>query len=345
MISDIVWERLLPAPFIVLAAALFSAGAIVLLAPLLKRYALATPNARSSHLEPTPQGGGIAVVAATLVATIGGAVLAQTQLGNEAVDLITILAGSTLLLAVVGAIDDVRDLPISVRLVLQTVCVAAVFASLSSDVRIFEHLPLWLERLVLVGGGIYFLNVVNFMDGLDWITVAETVPITSGIAIIGIVGSIPWHATILALALLGATLGFAPFNRPVAKIFLGDVGSLPIGLLIGLLLVLLMAEGHIVAGILLPLYYLSDATLTLARRIVRGERFWQAHRTHYYQRATEGGFSVIEIDARIFAANVCLATLAILSAVASSRLVDAASLALGGSIVGWLMCSFAKGKT
>jgi UDP-N-acetylmuramyl pentapeptide phosphotransferase/UDP-N-acetylglucosamine-1-phosphate transferase len=85
---------------------------------------------------------------------------------------------------------------------------------------------------------------VNFMDGIDWMTVAEVLPVTAGLAILGVLGALPPYGIIAALALFGATLGFAPFNRPVARLFLGDVGSLPLGLLIGWLLLLLAARGH-----------------------------------------------------------------------------------------------------
>ena len=99
-------------------------------------------------------------------------------------------------------------------------------------------LPWWLERALLVLGGLWFVNLVNFMDGIDWMTVAEAVPISAGVVLLGIAGGLPAPAVIVALALLGAMIGFAPFNRPVARLFLGDVGSLPIGLLLGWLLVL-----------------------------------------------------------------------------------------------------------
>ena len=92
-----------------------------------------------------------------------------------------------------------------------------------------------------------------------------------------LLGALAPQAVVVALALGGAMLGFAYFNRPAAKLFLGDVGSLPIGLLLGWLLVLLAGAGHLAAALLLPLYYLADATLTLLRRLSSGERIWQAH--------------------------------------------------------------------
>jgi UDP-N-acetylmuramyl pentapeptide phosphotransferase/UDP-N-acetylglucosamine-1-phosphate transferase len=85
---------------------------------------------------------------------------------------------------------------------------------------------------LLLVGALWFVNLVNFMDGLDWMTVVEVVPITAALSALGLLGILPFQNTIISLALCGATIAFAFFNRPVAKLFLGDVGSLPIGLLL-----------------------------------------------------------------------------------------------------------------
>jgi len=310
------------------------------LRPLLVRYALARPNARSSHVQPTPQGGGIAVVVAALASLWLGAALAGLAGESQ-------LAGLTLaaaILALIGAVDDIRGLgPVS-RLLVQAVAVGVVIATLPSDFRIVPLLPRALEWVLLLVGGVWFVNLVNFMDGIDWMTVAETVPITAGVALLGLTGAVPLSGVLVALALLGATVGFAPFNRPVARLFLGDVGSLPIGLMLGWILMMLESRGHLAAALLLPLYYLADATITLARRLARREAVWQAHRTHFYQRATDGGFAVREIVVRVFVLNIALATLALVSAIEPDLRVDLATLALGGALVAWLLGTFARGK-
>jgi UDP-N-acetylmuramyl pentapeptide phosphotransferase/UDP-N-acetylglucosamine-1-phosphate transferase len=182
------------------------------------------------------------------------------------------------------------------------------------------------------------------MDGIDWMTVAEFVPVGAGLAIIGLLGALPAYAIVIALALCGGLIGFAPFNRPVARIFLGDVGSLPIGLLFGWLLVLVASRGHCIAALVLPLYYLADATLTLLRRIANREDFWQAHRSHFYQRATVRGYSVTEVVARVFAVNLGLVALAVASVIWPGPL--SATIALGGgaALVGWLLVAFERGK-
>jgi UDP-N-acetylmuramyl pentapeptide phosphotransferase/UDP-N-acetylglucosamine-1-phosphate transferase len=205
-------------------------------------------------------------------------------------------------------------------------------------------LPWWIERLLLVIGGLWFVNLVNFMDGLDWMTVAEVVPITAALAMIGAFGLLPPAETIVSLALCGAMIGFAYFNRPVAKLFLGDVGSLPVGLLLGWLLIQLAGHHGLAAAILLPLYYLADSTITLIRRLLNGEPIWQAHRSHFYQRATDRGLTVGQVVAHVFAVNLGLVALAFITLAAPGLMNDLAALVCGAALVGWLLFAFARGQ-
>ena len=327
------------APVSILAGIL-TAGLIVFALPWLKSYALARPNARSSHYQPTPQGGGIAVVVATLVVAWGAVALLPPFAQNHSEQFLTLTAAA-IFLALVGAIDDLRTLPAALRLAVQFIAVGAVIAALPSELQILPVLPWWMERACLVLGGVWLVNLVNFMDGIDWITVAEVVPVTGAIVLLGLSGGIGPLPSLVAAALLGASLGFAPFNRPVAKLFLGDVGSLPIGLLLGWLLLQLAGDGHLAAALILPLYYLADATITLARRVARGEPFWQAHRTHFYQRATDNGFTVPEIVARVFLVNLGLGALALVAVAANRIEVSLAALAASAALVAWLLATFA----
>jgi UDP-N-acetylmuramyl pentapeptide phosphotransferase/UDP-N-acetylglucosamine-1-phosphate transferase len=323
-------------------AAATSAGLILLLRPLLVRYALARPNARSSHKVPTPQGGGIAVIGAALLGVIVGA--AVSAVGLDTVVGLWPLAVGVLLLAITGACDDIFQLPVAPRFVLQFVAVALVLAMLPDGARISSLLPWWLERAALLVVGVYVVNLVNFMDGIDWMTVAEVVPVTAGLWVLALLGALPSPDSIVAVALLGAMLGFAPFNRPVAKFFLGDVGSLPIGLMLFWLLLRLATQGHLVAALLLPLYYLADASVTLLRRLARRENVLQAHRTHFYQRATDLGFSVGDVIARVALVNVALAILAFISVATPSSWAHVATLALGCCAVAALLRHLARGK-
>jgi UDP-N-acetylmuramyl pentapeptide phosphotransferase/UDP-N-acetylglucosamine-1-phosphate transferase len=327
---------------VVAMSAILSAGLIAALRPLLARYALARPNARSSHAIPTPQGGGIAVVAATIA--VSYAAWSFLPAGAAPIMSPAILIAAIVLIALVGVLADIHPIAVAPRLLLQAVTVAAVIYTLPADLRVLPILPWWIERILLVIGGLWFVNLVNFMDGLDWMTVAEVVPITAALAVIGTLGILPAQEVNISLALCGAMIGFAFFNRPVAKLFLGDVGSLPIGLVLGWLLVLVAGNGGRAAAILLPLYYIADSTITLARRMMSGEQVWQAHRSHFYQRATERGFRVIEVVARVFLVNLGLAALALATVVKPGREIDIAALAVGGALVAWLLMAFARGR-
>ena len=324
--------------FAAVAAAMLSAVMTWAIRPLLLQHALAKPNARSSHRVPTPQGAGIAVVGATLVVAATIAAFADTAQLNLPV---AIFAAS-LFMAIVGFADDVKSIPVLPRLMLQAVAVGAILFATPSDVRIVPSCPLWIERGLLLLAGLWFVNLVNFMDGLDWMTAAEVVPITGAMVVLGTLGDFPISATVVAAALCGAMVGFAPFNRPVAKIFLGDVGSLPIGLLLGWCLLQLAWRQQFAAALLLPLYYLSDATVTLLRRLARREPFWAAHRSHFYQRATDNGFTVLRVVSEVFALNVGLAALAIASTMTHSPATNIVFLAFGSIAVAFVLHRFSR---
>jgi UDP-N-acetylmuramyl pentapeptide phosphotransferase/UDP-N-acetylglucosamine-1-phosphate transferase len=340
---DLILGRLLILSPAALVALVLSMGLILVLRPWLARYALARPNARSLHGQPTPQGGGIAVVVATLSIAWSGMALCPAFIASQSGPFLAATA-SAILLALVGAVDDIRTLPAAPRLILQSVAVGSLIAALPSEWHILPVIPWWLERLCLAIAGVWFVNLVNFMDGIDWMTAAETVPLTGAIILSGVLGALGMLPTLAAATLLGSMLGFAPFNKPVAKLFLGDVGSLPLGLLLGWLLLELAGRGHPAAALILPLYYVADATITLLGRVVRGEPFWQAHRQHFYQRAVAGGFSVWQIVRRVFLVNLLLGALALASVAARDVTISLLLLALAAAVVGWLLWSFARGR-
>ena len=320
---------------VALVAAAICAVLIALLRPLLQRYALARPNARSSHKIPTPQGAGIAVIAGTLLMV--GAWAAAAGAAPPAM-----LFVAAPLIALVGLVDDIRPIPVLPRLVLQAFAVGLVVFSAPDTLRIFSPLPLVIERTLLLVAGLWFVNLVNFMDGLDLMTVAEAVPVTASLAALGASAVLPWPAAITAAALGGALLGFAPFNRPAAKVFLGNVGSLPIGLLLGWCLLELAWHGHLAAALLLPLYYLADATLTLLKRIARREPFWAAHRSHFYQRATDNGFTVSRVVGEVFLLNIALAVLAAISVRWANGTADILLLLIGTAAIAFVLRRFSR---
>ena len=221
------------APLVFLASLAISWALVALTLPVFRRFALAVPNARSSHKAVTPQGGGFGVVGATVCVT-ALALLGSTQLAGTPQGGTWLVLAAAVLLALVGAIDDARHLSPIPKFAGQAVAVLFVIAALPEGMRVCPLLPWTIERAAIFAAGLWFVNLVNFMDGIDWMMVAEVVPVTAGVALVGALGALPPEALIVALALNGAMLGFAPFNRPVARLFLGDMGSLPIGLLLSL---------------------------------------------------------------------------------------------------------------
>jgi UDP-N-acetylmuramyl pentapeptide phosphotransferase/UDP-N-acetylglucosamine-1-phosphate transferase len=300
-IQPVLW-----AAAIVAGCAGLSVLLILILRPVLLRYLLAHPNARSSHRTPTPQGAGLAVMASVFAGWAVGMFVWAPGQEPKIYGVLLAAAGLTLL----GAIDDARSLGVWSRLGGQLLAAILVVGLLPTELRLFPDLmPAGVEDALLVIGLMWFVNAVNFLDGLDWMTVVQVVPITLGVVALQALGAVPPSIGLLALALLGATLGFAVFNKRPASIFLGDAGSLPIGLCLAVMLIF-VAETNFAAALLLALYTLADATLTLFRRLAAGEPLFSAHRTHFYQRAVAQGLSVPQVTKRVFLLCVLLAMLA-----------------------------------
>jgi UDP-N-acetylmuramyl pentapeptide phosphotransferase/UDP-N-acetylglucosamine-1-phosphate transferase len=317
-----------------------SAGLILVLKPLLVRHLLAHPKPISSHSVATPQGAGLAVMAALLIVCSAALLLGVVA---PPPNLVPVLAAAALL-TLIGVLDDAFALPIAWRFIGQSIAAIAIALALPQSLRLLpELLPLAAERVLLVLGTVWFVNAVNFLDGLDWMTVAQVVPMTLGVAILQGLGVVPASIGLLALALLGATLGFAPFNKHPAQIFLGDAGSLPIGLCLAFLLIY-VAEAHLVSALLLALYTLADSTLTLLRRLIDGEPILSGHKRHFYQRAAALGLRVPQVTARVFLLGLLLMGLAIVTALARSLPVDVLCLGLGMLATGVMLWALARGR-
>ncbi|MBL8671797.1 MAG: glycosyltransferase family 4 protein [Alphaproteobacteria bacterium] len=303
------WSGLLRDATIVAAAALATAALTGGVRRwLLRRQVLDRPNERSSHKAPTPRGGGIAVLAA--VASAGGVLIA---LGWLAPLPAAVLLALGLGLAALSFIDDLRGLPAFSRLLAHAVAAAAGVALLLDPARPFAQglLPPWLDAAAAFVTWLWFLNLFNFMDGIDGIAGSETLAIAAGATALGYGLAGAQSPFLLGLAITGAALGFLAWNWHPARIFLGDVGSVPLGYLLGWLLLALAQEGMWAAAVILPLYYLADATITILRRAARGERVWEAHRSHFYQRAVQAGWSHAAVAGRVLATGGALVGLSI----------------------------------
>jgi UDP-N-acetylmuramyl pentapeptide phosphotransferase/UDP-N-acetylglucosamine-1-phosphate transferase len=254
--------------------ALLAAAAVLawLLGPGRARLPMDRPNERSLHQVPVPRSGGLAVVAGVLAACLA-------DWPSQAVVACCVLA-----LAALSFADDWRGMPIALRFGLHAAA-AVAFVGLALPSM---ALPLQAATAFLIA---WSINLYNFMDGSDGLA--------GGMAVIGFgtyaaAFALAGDASMasLALAVTAAAAVFLKANFHPARIFLGDVGSVPLGFLAGALGAAGIALGHFPAWFPFVVFapFFADATTTLLRRILRGERFWQAHRQHYYQRLVQMGW-------------------------------------------------------
>ena len=299
-------------------ALLLAAGGSWLLTGLARRYALHRqildhPGDRSLHSAPTPRGGGVGIVVIVLAAAA-----ALGSAGALPPGVAPAVVGGGLAVALVGWRDDVSGVTPGVR---AGVHLLAALWSLwwlgglpaiqvgASGVSL-GHWGWLVGALVIV----WAINLYNFMDGIDGLAGAEAVCVGVGGGILLLVGGARGLG-ILALAIAAAAAGFLLWNWAPARIFMGDVGSGFVGFLIGVMAVASERAGAVplLVWILLGGVFVVDATVTLNRRILRGERWYAPHRTHAYQRLVQLGWS----HARVTVAAVLLNLLLFLFAVSA----------------------------
>jgi Fuc2NAc and GlcNAc transferase len=245
------------------------------------------PNARSSHVQPTPRGGGVAFVATTLTAILVLLLRHELPLRLGA----ALLIGGALV-ALVGLIDDRRGLAARWRFLAHLAAIAAVLLLLRSwDASLLASMAPSMRVALLAAalvGGVWLINLTNFMDGIDGIAGTEAVTACVGAATCSVVAGAPEGMTLVPIALAAGAFGFLLWNWPPARIFMGDAGS-------GFLGFCFAALTFFAAQQVPPLFwcwvillgvFVTDATVTIVRRRLRGERVTEAHRTHGYQHAS-----------------------------------------------------------
>lgn len=246
---------------------------------------LDVPNERSSHVRPTPRGGGAAIVLATLLGlgppTVGGVLDWRLALA---------LGGAGLIVALVGFLDDHREVGTGWRLLVHLGAAALVVFSLGGPGQIATFSPalsdwvMWLLALLYI---VWIINLTNFMDGIDALAASEAIFVSTGGALLYAIAGFPPDSSIPPLLLAAAAAGFLLWNRPPAMVFMGDVGS---GF-IGLALATMSLQASTVSSslfwgwVILLGVFVVDTSVTLIRRVLRAERVHEAHRTHAYQHA------------------------------------------------------------
>ena len=263
------------------------------------------PNERSMHSRPVPAGAGIGIVATALL------LWPWWHTRTDAFQL-ALLAGCVAL-GLVSLADDHWRLSPALRFGAQAAVVAVCLLALPTEARLVPILPLALERGVVALAWLWFINLFNFMDGIDGLAGSEAVAVAIGYLAVGAFAGLDDPFWGLALVIAASAGGYLFWNWHPAMVFMGDAGSIPLGFLLGWLMLDLALAGAWPAGLILPLYFLADATLTLLVRARRGETLWQAHRQHFYQRAVLGGTRPSGVVWRVGAANATLVALALVS--------------------------------
>ena len=276
-----------------------------------RRELIDFPGRRRSHAVPTPRGGGIGIVVAAFVC------FCLPWLGWPVSSYGLLALFPLLAIAVVGWIDDHRSLSALTRLLVQFVAVLAVpatamllsFAEGSSSV--VPSLPEVLGTLVLATLIVWSINLHNFMDGINGLLACQAIFVFAALATLC---SLQPEFRVPLLVLAAAAFGFLPFNFPRARIFMGDVGSGALGLLIAVAVLIAVSQGAnyapmrpaALSGIIACSAFVTDASCTLASRILRGRRWYSAHREHLYQWMVRTGMSHACVVTCYMAWNLCL---------------------------------------
>lgn len=251
------------------------------------------PNERSNHDRLVVTGVGVGFVSAALSFLV---------VVNAAPAMIV----GAILLLVISVMDDRRSLAVTTRFGFQLI--AVILAIHIFDGQVFQGLlPVWLDMIVTAILWLWMINLTNFMDGIDEMTVTQVSCMTGGLVLLGLIFSaIPHGSEVDALVILVAVVTFYPWNKHPARCFMGDAGSVPLGYLMGYLMFSLAAAGQWQIALILPAYYMCDATITLMKRAVRKQPIWQAHSEHFYQQAVRSGYRHDHIARHVLLVNIAL---------------------------------------
>lgn len=281
--------------------------ASVALTGLLRRYALAAslldiPNARSSHSLPTPRGGGVAIV---IVFLLGIIILFKAGLLPTAT--LWAFLGAGAWVAVVGFLDDHQHIPARWRLLAHFIGAAYGLFWLGGLPPLLGFNLGWLGYLLGAFYLVWLLNLYNFMDGIDGLASIEAITVCLGGVLLSVLGSGATAQTYSLILLIVAVAGFLIWNFPPAKIFMGDAGSGFLGIILGLfsLQAAWQSPSFFWSWLILLGVFIVDATWTLARRFLRGEKIYEAHRSHAYQSASRHYLSHKPVSLAVAAINIC----------------------------------------
>lgn len=292
------------------------------LIPFLKRKSLVDyPSERRNHSVMVPKGAGIVIIP-LLILSLFGIFLLQGFFDKQW--LIFII--STISLFIISLFDDMKNLSAPTRLVVHFMCVALSIFILKEDISKFieNNILIWIDfnpliifysfAIILLVLWIWIINLFNFMDGMDGLSCTQIIFFSLTTNILCLFGYMNENFQILSLILISLFLAFYKFNKPSAQIFLGDVGSIPIGYILGFVLIdTFLKNGPITSLLIVFLYYFFDSTLTLIKRLMRKKNIFEAHSDHFYQKILRTGQSHQQVLNKIIILLLVLFILSMIS--------------------------------
>lgn len=281
--------------------------------PLLIKYNIVDiPKERKNHNIPTPTGGGIAIIVSFII----GFIIIESTIFHQIKYSIKIIP-LTLTLAIVSFFDDIKHINILIRLFIH-ILASAILVFTTNLTPIFHgFIPIIIDQLLAIIALITFINIYNFMDGIDGITISQTIYFCLIMLILCYLKqdiiSHAFFVIITMFLILGCSIAFIYYNWHPAKIFLGDVGSISLGFLMGICIIVIASSSFhlLLSCVIMSLYYLSDSIMTIIARLINKEKIWEPHNKHFFQQALKKGMSHNEVTSKIILCNFTLGILSI----------------------------------
>ena len=280
------------------------------------------PSIRGNHKELIPKGGGVVIIPCLIIS-----ILLYAQFENSVTNKWNVFLLSIVLLFIVSLIDDFKNLSAKIRLSVHFCCVLLSVYFLKQDIIFFinSHNLVILENidknilffflsLLIILIWLWIINLFNFMDGMDGLITTQMIVLSFLTNILALSSILDEQFQFLSLTVLSLFLAFIKYNKPKAKIFLGDSGSIPCGYIAGFILIdSFLSLGPFVPFLIIILYFLLDSSITLIKRIVKKENIFIAHSDHFYQRMLRTGYSHEEVLSKISILWIILLFLSILA--------------------------------
>ena len=279
-----------------------------------KKSYLDFPVERSNHKNPTPKSGGIVVIPLIIIF-----IFIYVKSGYIESNPWILFCSLSIILYFFSLLDDIYNLPILPRIFIQLICVIIGVEYFNNEINILmdeivsnnllfkKSIYIIIFKLIIISSWLWIINLFNFMDGMDGLTASQICTFSMGITLLSILNFLSKNETFLGLIILSTCLGFFYWNKSPAKIFLGDVGSIPLGFMVGFFITNSLITHHIFFPmIILILFFLFDSTFTLLKRLLSRKNILKAHSDHLYQKKIRSGHSHNYILKRINYANLIL---------------------------------------